>query len=97
MREEILAIVNDEKRVITDNIETKYLSDNLGRKMGTAAAVVFPVSTEEVSGLLKYAYDNAISVTPRGAGTNLPRCPRRCGGSPWGCSRARRCCRPCHG
>ena len=71
MREEILAIVNDEKRVITDNIETKYLSDNLGRKMGTAEAVVFPVSTEEVSWILKYAYDNAISVTPRGAGTNL--------------------------
>lgn len=71
MREDLLGIIEDDKRVITDHIEKKYLSDNLGRKMGTAAALVFPVSTEEVSGVLKYAYTNRIPVTPRGAGTNL--------------------------
>lgn len=71
MREDILAIVKDENRVITENIDSKYLSDNLGRKHGNAAALVLPISTEEVSEILKYAFDNEIPVTPRGAGTNL--------------------------
>lgn len=38
-------------------------------------AVVEAESTEEVSAIMKYAYDNNIPVTPRGAGTGL------CGGS----------------
>lgn len=71
MREKLLALIGDEERVITENIEKKYLSDNLGRKLGTAAALVFPTSTEEVSKLMRYAYENGIPVTPRGAGTNL--------------------------
>lgn len=52
-------------------IEKKYLSDNLERRIGSAKAVIFPVSTKEISELLKYAYANQIPVTPRGAGTNL--------------------------
>lgn len=71
MREELLKIIGDEKRVITEKIEKKYLSDNLERRIGSAKAVVFPVSTKEISELLKYAYANQIQVTPRGAGTNL--------------------------
>ena len=31
----------------------------------------FPLSTEEVSGVLRYAHEHQIPVTPRGAGTNL--------------------------
>lgn len=71
MREELLKIIGDEKRVITEKIEKKYLSDNLERRIGSAKAVIFPVSTQEISELLKYAYANQIPVTPRGAGTNL--------------------------
>ena len=71
MREELLEIIKDEDRVITENIDPQYLSDNLGRKHGTALALVFAKSTEEVSGILKFAYQNEIPVTPRGAGTNL--------------------------
>lgn len=71
MREELLKIISDEKRVITEKIEKKYLSDNLERRIGSAKAVIFPVSTQEISELLKYAYANQIPVTPRGAGTNL--------------------------
>ena len=71
MREELLKIIADKERVITDNIEEKYLSDSLGRKKGTAKALVFPASTEEVSGVMKYAYEHNIPITPRGAGTNL--------------------------
>ena len=46
MREELLKIIGDESRIITDNIERKYLSDNLERRIGSAGAVVFPVSTQ---------------------------------------------------
>jgi glycolate oxidase len=38
-------------------------------------AVVEAVSTEEVSAVMKYAYENSIPVTPRGSGTGL------CGGA----------------
>ena len=69
--EELLKIIPDPERVKIGNIEDKYLSDTLGRLKGTAAALVFPKSTEEVSALMKYAYENDIPVTPRGAGTNL--------------------------
>ncbi len=71
MREELLQLIPDESRVITETIEKKYLSDNLGRKIGTAKALVFPVSTEEVSKIMRFAYEKNIPVTPRGAGTNL--------------------------
>lgn len=69
---DILQIIKDESRVFFDKqIEGSFLSDTLGRLVGKADALVFATSTEEVSGLLKYADANKISVTPRGAGTNL--------------------------
>lgn len=71
MKEALRLIIKDSDRIQTENIEKKYLSDNLCRKVGSAGALVFPVSTEEVSGILKYASENNIPVTPRGAGTNL--------------------------
>ncbi|MGN0203749.1 MAG: FAD-binding oxidoreductase [Coprococcus sp.] len=71
MKKALLSILKDDSRVITDHIDEKYLSDNLGRKKGTAKAVVFPVSTEEVSQVMRYAWEHDVPVTPRGAGTNL--------------------------
>lgn len=68
---ELFDIIQDKKRVITENIEEKYLSDSLGRLKGTASAVVMPISTEEVSSIMKWAYEREVPVTPRGAGTNL--------------------------
>ena len=69
---DILQIIKDESRVFFDKqIEGRFLSDTLGRLVGKADALVFATSTEEVSALLKYADANKISVTPRGAGTNL--------------------------
>lgn len=65
-------IVADESRLVFDeNIPAEYLSDALGRLKGKAEALIFPLSTEEVSGVLRYAHTNHIPVTPRGAGTNL--------------------------
>ena len=66
MKEALLSIIKDENRIITGQIDPQYLSDNLGRKKGTAEAVVFPVSTEEVSGIMRYAWENNLPVTPRG-------------------------------
>ena len=67
-----MQIIKDESRVVFDKqIEGRFLSDTLGRLVGKADALVFAASTEEVSALLKYADANKISVTPRGAGTNL--------------------------
>lgn len=71
MREDLLQLIGDPERVITEQIEDKYLSDTLGRRRGTAAALVFPLSTAEVSAVMRYAYARGIPVTPRGAGTNL--------------------------
>ena len=71
LREDLGRIIPDPERIITDNIDRKYLSDQLGRKQGHAEALVFTLSTEEVSGVLQYAYAHGIAVTPRGAGTNL--------------------------
>ncbi len=67
----ILNSIPDKNRMITENIDPEYLSDTLGRLTGTADAVIKPISAEEVSSILRFAYDNEIPVTPRGAGTNL--------------------------
>lgn len=64
-------IIPDKDRLVFDNIPAAYLSDALGHLHGEAEALLFPMSTREVSGILRYAYENHIAVTPRGAGTNL--------------------------
>ncbi|MGN1203870.1 MAG: FAD-binding oxidoreductase [Lachnospiraceae bacterium] len=70
-RKALMEIIQDDERIRFDNIEPAYLSDTLGRLKGNAAALIFAKSTREVSSVLKYAHDNRIPVTPRGAGTNL--------------------------
>lgn len=64
MREDLLRLIGDPERVITEQIEDKYLSDTLGRRRGTAAALVFPLFTAEVSAVMRYAYERSIPVTP---------------------------------
>ena len=70
--QDLLTFIGDPGRVIESaQIEEKYLSDTLGRLKGTAQALVFVISAEEASAVMRYAYANEIAVTPRGAGTNL--------------------------
>ena len=64
-------IIGDPERVIIGEIDGKYRTDGLGRLRGEAAALVFPLTTQEVSGVLRWANERRIPVTPRGAGTNL--------------------------
>ena len=75
--QDLLKIISDPERVKLGNIEDKYLSDTLGRLKGTAAALVFPKSTEEVSAVMKFANDRGLPVTPRGNQ------PCRLDRSPW--------------
>lgn len=71
-RQALRSIIPDEARLLfAEQIPPEYQSDALGRRTGTADALVFARSTEEVSGVLRYADENGIPVTPRGAGTNL--------------------------
>ena len=72
MLKTLLEIIPDSSRVIASNdIQEVYLTDTLGRLKGYAEALVKPISTEEVSKVLKFSYQENIPVTPRGAGTNL--------------------------
>ena len=65
-------IIADENRLLTGaDIPAEYQSDVLGRVHGSAEALAFPLSTEEVSALLRYAHEHRVPVTPRGAGANL--------------------------
>ena len=62
-------IIADENRLLTGaDIPAEYQSDVLGRVHGSAEALAFPLSTEEVSALLRYAHEHRVPVTPRGAG-----------------------------
>lgn len=64
--------ITDEERVLTgDNINEEYSHDELSSEKAWPDVVVRVKSTEEVSKLMKYAYENNIVVTPRGAGTGL--------------------------
>lgn len=50
----------------------RYLTDLMGRGVvGTADAVVFPSSTEEVAAVLRWCYEHDTPLTARGGGTGL--------------------------
>lgn len=69
---QLSSIIKDSSRVLFGKeIPQNFLSDVLGRKKGEAGALVFAENTAEVSAVLKFANENHIPVTPRGAGTNL--------------------------
>ncbi len=71
-RENILRIIGDRTRVMFDlDIIEDYGHDELGGTFCMPDAVVRASSAGEVSAVMKYAYDNNIPVTPRGAGTGL--------------------------
>ncbi|NFH89957.1 FAD-binding protein [Clostridium botulinum] len=71
--EYILSIAeNDKERVFFgDEINEDYSHDELGGIKKMPDIVVQAISTEEVSKIMKYAYENSIPVTPRGSGTGL--------------------------
>lgn len=68
---ELYDIIPDRERVLLEGIPEAALTDSLGRCRGTAEALVYPLSTEEVSAVMRFAWERRIPVTPRGAGTNV--------------------------
>ena len=61
-----------EENILSENDEIKpYETDALAAYKQTPLAVVLPETTEEVSKILKYCYNENIKVIPRGAGTGL--------------------------
>ncbi|MGG7098621.1 FAD-binding oxidoreductase [Clostridium sardiniense] len=69
---DIEKIINDEDRVFYgENINEDYSHDELGSIKEFPDIVVKVATTEEVSEVMKYAYEHNIPVTARGSGTGL--------------------------
>lgn len=69
---DIQKIINDEDRVLYgENIGEDYSHDELGSIKQLPDIVVKATTTEEVSEIMKYAYEHNIPVTARGSGTGL--------------------------
>lgn len=65
-------IIGDAERVLyKENINEEYSHDELGGTECYPDVVVKALSTEEVSAVMKYAFDSNLPVTPRGSGTGL--------------------------
>lgn len=70
--DELKKLIKDNNRVIYGiDIEDKYLTDGLAIQYGEADALVFVENTQEVASIIKFANENKIPITPRGAGTCL--------------------------
>lgn len=68
----INSIINDDERVLYGiDINEDYSHDELSDTTSYPDVVIKVASTEEVSSIMKYAYENNIPVTPRGSGTGL--------------------------
>ena len=65
-------VIQDDERILVGNsINEEYSHDELGGAQSYPDVVVKATSAEEISEIMKYAYENNIPVTPRGAGTGL--------------------------
>lgn len=71
--ENLCSIIHDDERVIAGTKIPKEFLCGLGglRADASSCVLVFALSTEEVSGVMRYAHQHKIAVTPRGVGTNL--------------------------
>jgi glycolate oxidase len=68
----IESMIKDKERILYGTeINEEYSHDELSDTASYPDVVVKVTSTEEVSAIMKYAYEKNIPVTPRGAGTGL--------------------------
>ncbi|KAB3526766.1 FAD-binding oxidoreductase [Alkaliphilus serpentinus] len=65
------AIVGEDKIYVGEDINEDFSHDELASVKRMPEVLVEAKTTEEVSQIMKYAYDNNIPVTPRGQGTGL--------------------------
>ncbi|MFT8352094.1 FAD-binding oxidoreductase [Clostridium saccharoperbutylacetonicum] len=65
-------IIKDTDRIILgEEIDKKYLTDGLNLDYGEADVLIFVENAEEIIKIIKFANENLIPITPRGAGTCL--------------------------
>lgn len=67
----LLSILDKEDVIVGDDISEDYAHDELAGQIKYPEVLVFVHTTEQVSKIMKYAYENNIPVTPRGQGTGL--------------------------
>ncbi|HTG20407.1 MAG TPA: FAD-binding oxidoreductase, partial [Reyranella sp.] len=72
------AIVGDKGLILDDQGKEPFVRDWRGSLIGTAAVVVRPANTEEVSKVVKLCFDNGIAIVPQGGNTGLMG-----GATPW--------------
>ena len=65
------SFIPDDRIFCGEEINEDYSHDELGGTHCPPDVLIFVTSTEEVSKIMKYAYDNSIPVTARGSGTGL--------------------------
>lgn len=64
-------VLGNDKVFTGDNIQEDFFHDELGGISNSPEALVYVSNTEEVSAIMKYAYENQIPVVVRGSGTGL--------------------------
>ncbi|MBQ1877211.1 MAG: FAD-binding protein [Erysipelotrichaceae bacterium] len=63
--------IPDERLLAGDDISHDYAHDELGGIESSPEVLIYVLSTEEVSRIMAYAYENSIPVVARGSGTDL--------------------------
>ena len=60
-----------ERLIVGEDISHDYAHDELGGIESSPEVLIYVLSTEEVSKIMAYAYENEIPVVARGSGTDL--------------------------
>ena len=67
----LVSVCGKENVLTGDNIHEDYSHDELAEEQFFPEVLIIPENREQISKIMKYAYDNIIPVTPRGQGTGL--------------------------
>lgn len=67
----LISVCGKDRVFVGQDINEDFSHDEMGGVHSMPEALVEVLSTEEVSTIMKYAYENNIPVTPRGQGTGL--------------------------
>ncbi|MGL6105361.1 FAD-binding oxidoreductase [Romboutsia sp.] len=67
----LINVCGEENVIAGNNISEDFSHDELGGTENYPEVLVYVLETEQVSKIMKYAYENNICVTPRGQGTGL--------------------------
>jgi len=67
----LLSFIPQDRIVVGENISHDFAHDELGGIESMPEVLIYATSTEEVSKIMKYAYENEIPVVARGSGTDL--------------------------